>query len=175
MKPAPQTEFDTTPPAKTECEECVYVALGANLGERQATLDAALRALNAVPGVRVLRISPWLETAAVGGPSGQPPYLNGVAELRCTLSPRELLEALLKIERDLGRVRDPHDRNAARTLDLDIVFFGNKAIDEPGLQIPHPRAHERRFVLEPLAALAPELRHPGLKKSVREMLALQLG
>jgi len=147
----------------------VWVALGANLGERERTLDAAVRELGALRGVRVLRRSAWIETAAVGGPAGQPPYLNGVVELECSLSPSELLAELHRIEARHGRVREV--RNGARTLDLDLLLFGAQRSNSPELELPHPRMEEREFVLAPLAELAPELELPGSGLTVRERLA----
>jgi len=146
----------------------VYVALGANLGERERTLNAALRELDELRGVRVLRRSSWIETAAVGGPPGQPAYLNGVVELECSLAPAELLAALHTIEARHGRVRDV--RNAARTLDLDLLLFGAQRSSGPELELPHPRMEEREFVLAPLAELAPELTLLGTGCTVRERL-----
>lgn len=147
----------------------VYVALGANLGERERTLHAAVGELDALHGVRVVRRSRWIETAPVGGPPGQPPYLNGVVELECSLAPAELLAALHAIEARHGRVREV--RNAARTLDLDLLLFGAQRCSGAELELPHPRMEEREFVLAPLAELAPDLRLLGSGLTVRERLA----
>ena len=138
-----------------------FVALGSNLGPRRETLERALAELARDPRVRVVRRSPWYETEPVGGPTGQGPYLNGVAELAVELEPRALLERCLAIEAALGRVRAPGERNAARTLDLDLLWFDGRTLAEPGLALPHPRLEQRAFVVEPLADLAPELALPS--------------
>ncbi len=129
-----------------------YVGLGANLGEREATLRNALTALGQCPGTRVLRVSPLYGSAPVD--AGGPDYLNAVAEVATTLTPEALLQALQAIEQSAGRER-PY-RNAPRTLDLDILWFGDQVIDTPDLTVPHPRMAERAFVLRPLADLVPE-------------------
>ena len=129
-----------------------YVGLGANLGEREAALRASLQALGQAPGTRVLRVSPLYGSAPVD--AGGPDYLNAVAEVATTLAPMALLHALQAIEHAAGRQR-PY-RNAPRTLDLDILWFGDQAIDTPELTVPHPRMAERAFVLRPLADLAPQ-------------------
>ena len=139
-----------------------YVALGANLGDREATIRAAVAEL---PGV--IGVSPLRETDPVGV-TDQPQFLNGVAALETELAPRELLDVLLAVERRLGRER--RERWGPRTIDLDLLLYGDEVIDEDGLTIPHPRLHERRFVLEPLADLAPKLVVPGLG-GVEELLA----
>ena len=130
----------------------VYVGLGANLGEREAALRKALGALGRCPGTRVLRVSPLYGSAPVD--AGGPDYLNAVAEVATTLTPEALLQVLQTIELAAGRER-PY-RNAPRTLDLDILWFGDQVIDTPTLTVPHPRMAERAFVLRPLADLAPE-------------------
>jgi len=136
----------------------VWIALGSNLGARLERLEGAVAELRAVPGLEVLRVSPWIETAPVGGPAGQGAYLNGVLEAETTLAPRELLELLLEVERRNGRDRPREQRHGPRTLDLDLLFHGDLAIDEPGLTLPHPRIEERVFVLEPMARLEPTKR-----------------
>ena len=130
-----------------------YVGVGANLGDREATIRAALAALPDVVAVSELR-----ETAPVGVVD-QPPFLNGAAALETELSPRELLDALLEVERGLGRER--RERWGPRTIDLDLLLHGDDVVDEPGLTVPHPRLHERRFALEPLLDLDPDLVVPG--------------
>ena len=130
-----------------------FVGAGANLGDREATIRAAVAALPGVVGVSQLR-----ETDPVGVVD-QPPFLNGATVLETDFSPRELLDALLAVERELGRER--RERWGPRTVDLDLLLYGDEMIDEPGLTIPHPRLHERRFALEPLLDLDPELAIPG--------------
>jgi 2-amino-4-hydroxy-6-hydroxymethyldihydropteridine diphosphokinase len=137
-----------------------YVALGANLGDRERTLRAAVDALAAEPAIEVLAVSSLRETEPVGV-VGQPPFLNGAVELETTLSARALLERLLALERRFGREREGVPPHGPRTLDLDLLLYGDEQLDEPGLRVPHPRLHERRFVLEPLAELAPGLEVPG--------------
>jgi 2-amino-4-hydroxy-6-hydroxymethyldihydropteridine diphosphokinase len=130
-----------------------YVGLGSNLGDREATLQAAIAAL---PGV--VAVSELLETDPVGV-IDQPAFLNGAVALETDLSARELLERLLAVERELGRER--RERWGPRRIDLDLLLYGSETIDEPGLTVPHPRLHERRFALEPLAELDSELLVPG--------------
>src|SRR5262245_44689322 len=130
-----------------------YIALGSNLGDRAAYLHQAVEALRRQPGIAVTRLSSFHETAPVGGPPGQGPFLNAAAELRTDLSPGELLRVLLDTERTLGRVRGEH--HGPRTIDLDLLFHGDQVLQEPGLTIPHPRLPERLFVLGPLAEIAP--------------------
>ena len=130
-----------------------YVGIGSNLGDREATIQAALAALPGVVAVSELR-----ETDPVGVVE-QPVFLNGVVALETDLPPRALLEVLLSVERDLGRKR--RERWGPRTIDLDLLLYGGETVDEPGLTVPHPRLHERRFALEPLADLDPQLVVPG--------------
>jgi 2-amino-4-hydroxy-6-hydroxymethyldihydropteridine diphosphokinase len=136
-----------------------YVGLGANLGDRERTLHEAVTALAAEDGVEVVAVSTLRETEPVGV-GEQPLYLNGAAELETTLTARELLDRLLAVEQRFGRVRVPGE-HAPRTLDLDLLLYGDEVIDERGVTVPHPRLHERRFVLEPLAELTPGLVVPG--------------
>jgi 2-amino-4-hydroxy-6-hydroxymethyldihydropteridine diphosphokinase len=144
-----------------------YVALGSNLGDREAHLRASLAALRAQPEVEVAAVSKVYQTAPVGPPP-QGPYLNAVVRLRTTLAPRALLDCLLEIEAARGRKREG-GRWSARTLDLDLLFYGSLTLDEPGLRIPHPHLHERAFVLAPLRDVAPGLVHPRLGKTVEEL------
>ena len=143
-----------------------YVSIGTNLGDRAAQLDFALRSLDALPTTRVAALSPIFETDPVGPPP-QDAYLNAVVRLETALAPRALLDALLSIEHAAGRERGA--RNTARTLDLDLLLYGSLVLDEPGLCIPHPRLHERAFVLVPLCELAPRLVHPRLGQTVEEL------
>jgi 2-amino-4-hydroxy-6-hydroxymethyldihydropteridine diphosphokinase len=136
-----------------------YVGLGANLGRREITIQRAVNLLAAEQGIELVEQSALRETDPVGVVD-QPTFLNGVVALDTTLSPRELLETLLRVERELGRTRDG-ERWGPRTIDLDLLVHGAEVVDEPGLRVPHPRLHERRFVLEPLAELAPDLDIPG--------------
>ena len=135
-----------------------YVGLGANLGSREETLRRAVELLGEADGVEVLALSQFRETDPVGVVD-QPLFLNGAVEVDTTRTPRELLDLLLEIERSLGRVRE--ERWGPRTVDLDLLVYGNEVVDEPGFRVPHPRLHERRFALEPLADLDPELEIPG--------------
>lgn len=150
----------------------VYVGLGANLGDRKATIRRALELLAAEPGIDVAAVSTLRETAPVGY-LDQPPFLNGAAVLETELPPRELLDRLLAVERALGRVRASGPRLGPRPIDLDLLLYGDEVVDEPGLTVPHPRLAERRFVLEPLAELDPGLTLPD-GRSVRELLAGEL-
>jgi len=146
--------------------ERVFVGLGANLGDAQATLKAALAALAALPQTQLVARSSLYRTAPVQA-SG-PDFLNAVAELRTELEPLALLHALQVIEQAHGRLR-PY-RNAPRTLDLDLLLHGQRVLAEPGLELPHSRLHERAFVLQPLLELAPTLEHPRLG-SLQALLA----
>jgi 2-amino-4-hydroxy-6-hydroxymethyldihydropteridine diphosphokinase len=145
----------------------VAVALGSNLGDRAAHLDHAVARLRDL--LAGLLVSPYDETAPVGVTHPQGDFLNAAAVGRCSLTPHALLAALRAVEASRGRER-PFP-NAARTLDLDLVLFGSQVIDEPGLTLPHPRFRERRFVLEPLAAIAPDMVDPVTGRTVRELLA----
>jgi len=144
----------------------VAVALGSNLGDRLGHLDHAVGRLQTV--LRDLKVSRYLETAPAGVSGPQPLFLNAAAIGSTLLSPRDVLELLLGIERERGRER-PHV-NAPRTLDLDLILYGDSVIDEPGLVVPHPRFRERRFVLEPLAEVAPDLVDPVTHVSVATLL-----
>ena len=146
-----------------------YVALGANLGDRERTIRSALAVLDETPGIEVAAVSALIETDPVGV-LDQPRFLNGVAALETTLPPRELLDLLLGVERRFGRAREGVPPQGPRTLDLDLLLHGTARIDEPGLRIPHPRLHERRFVLEPLSELDASLEVPG-KGEIQRLLA----
>jgi 2-amino-4-hydroxy-6-hydroxymethyldihydropteridine diphosphokinase len=145
-----------------------YVGLGANLGDREATLREAIARLGAREGVAVVAVSSFRETDPVGF-ADQPRFLNGALALETDLSPAELLEALLAVERSLGRTREG-PRYGPRTIDLDLLLYGADVVDEPGLTVPHPRLHERAFALEPLAELDPGLAVPG-RGPVQTLLA----
>ncbi len=149
----------------------VYLALGSNLGDRQANLDAAVSALARLPETRVLAVAEPVETDAVGGPEGQGKYLNSVCSIATELTPETLLEEIQRIEIAHGRDRSRQAvRWSARTLDIDILLWENTIVETPDLVIPHPRMHQRAFVLVPLAALAPDVVHPVLHLTVAELL-----
>jgi 2-amino-4-hydroxy-6-hydroxymethyldihydropteridine diphosphokinase len=137
-----------------------YVGLGSNLGDREATLGAAVAELAAAPGVSVVRVSTLIDTEPVGL-LDQPRFLNGALALETKLPPRELLDLLLAVETRFGRDRTAVPAQGPRTLDLDLLVYGEEQIDEPGLRVPHPRLHERAFVLRPLAEVEPALIVPG--------------
>ncbi len=146
-----------------------YVGLGANIGRARATIAAAVELLAAEPRVDLVRVSTVRETEPVGYVD-QPRFLNAAAAVDTLLGPRELLVRLLAIERRLGRVRERGPRFGPRTIDLDLLLYEDLVINEPGLEIPHPRLHERRFALEPLAELDPALEIPG-RGAVQTLLA----
>jgi 2-amino-4-hydroxy-6-hydroxymethyldihydropteridine diphosphokinase len=146
----------------------VYVGLGSNLGDREATIRRALELLETGGDIEVERVSSLRETDPVGY-EDQPRFLNGAAALRTELAPRKLLERLHEVERELGRDRSG-PRFGPRTIDLDLLLYGDELVEEPGLQIPHPRLAERRFVLEPLAELDESLEVPR-RGRVRALLA----
>lgn len=151
--------------------ERVFVALGTNLGDRLLNLAEAVRRVGLLEGVTVVARGPLIDTApllAPGDPLPQPRYLNTVIELSTGQTPRGLLDALLLVEQGMGRVRT--SRWGPRVIDLDLVLFGERVLDEPGLQLPHPGLASRRFVLEPLLALAGGLRHPVTGHPLRELL-----
>ncbi|TMM17014.1 MAG: 2-amino-4-hydroxy-6-hydroxymethyldihydropteridine diphosphokinase [Actinobacteria bacterium] len=137
-----------------------YIALGSNLGDREATIRGALAALADLPGVSVVAVSTLIDTEPVGVVD-QPRFLNGVAAVETELSAGELLDVLLDVEQRFGRRREGAVPQGPRTLDLDLLLYGDAVLDEPGLRVPHPRLHEREFVLGPLAELAPGLEVPG--------------
>lgn len=143
-----------------------FIAVGSNLGDREKNIADAQKKLSTASGIQFLEASSLYETDPVGGPP-QGKYLNAVWKIETDLKPQALLKLLLQIEADLGRVRT--EKNAPRPIDLDILFYGDTIVAEPGLRIPHPRLHEREFVLQPLMDLAPDVVHPELKKTIREL------
>lgn len=142
-----------------------YLGLGANLGEREETIKQALKKLAAQPTIEVTAVSSLYQTAPVGM-TDQPDFLNAAAAIRTTLTPQELLACILQLEQQLGRVRTV--RWGPRTIDIDILVFGSKEINQPQLTVPHPRLEKRLFVLVPLAEIAPDLRLPGDSEPMRE-------
>jgi 2-amino-4-hydroxy-6-hydroxymethyldihydropteridine diphosphokinase len=149
-----------------------YVGLGANLGDREAAIRRAVELLGTQPGIEVVAVSTLRETEPVGY-ADQPAFLNGAAALETDLSPRALLDRLLAVEQELGRVRGVGPRFGPRTIDLDLLLYGAEVLDEPGLTVPHPRLAERQFALEPLYELDPELSLPD-GRGVRDLLGSQL-
>jgi 3-oxoacyl-[acyl-carrier protein] reductase len=149
-----------------------YIALGSNLGDRRALLDAALERLRLQPGVEVSKVSTYHETDPVGGPAGQGKFLNAVAEVRTTLDAIKLLRVLLAIETQLGRMRA--ERFGPRTIDLDLLLYGAETLHikeaDCDLAVPHPRMHERLFVLGPLVEIAPLAVHPVLQSTAKDLL-----
>ncbi len=145
-----------------------YIALGANLGDREKNLRDALGMLDATAGLEIVKVSSFLENPAVGGPPESPPFLNAVAEVQTTLGAHDLLTRLLEVERALGRER--REKWGPRTIDLDLLLYGDQVLASEELTVPHPRMRERAFVLQPLAEIAPELRIPGIEQTVLELL-----
>jgi 2-amino-4-hydroxy-6-hydroxymethyldihydropteridine diphosphokinase len=146
-----------------------YIALGSNLGDRWENLSAAVRRLRAEPGLRVIATSEFYETAPLDCPPGSGDFLNAVFAVETDRSPEDLLVLLHRIEHQFGRVRG--ETNAPRTLDLDLLLYGDRVINTPQLVVPHPRMHERDFVLVPLVEIAPDAVHPTLRKTVKELAA----
>jgi len=142
------------------------IALGSNLGDSRTILENALKILAQTPGITLQECSSWYQTVAVGPP--QPDYLNGCALLEVQLMPQELLETLLRIEAQFGRIRQ--ERNGARTLDLDLLLFDDLIVESDNLQLPHPRMGERAFVLVPLAEIAPNWVEPVSGKAIAQLL-----
>jgi len=144
------------------------IGLGSNQGDRRAMLEAAVARLASHPQVGAVARSAWRETRPAGGPAGQRDFLNGAARLETTLAPEELLAVLRQIEEQLGRRRG--ERWGPRTIDLDLLLYGDQIISSQELVVPHPLMHERRFVLQPLAEIAPEAVHPVLQMTIAGLL-----
>lgn len=144
-----------------------YIGLGSNIGDKAANLNRAIEELGKIPGIKVLAVSSIYKTEPVGDIE-QEWFLNAAARIETILAPRELLDTLLNIERSLGRVREA--RWGPRVIDLDILLYDDLVINEEGLAIPHPYLHKRGFVLAPLGEIAPEVIHPVLEKSIKELL-----
>lgn len=151
----------------TTLSETAYIGIGSNLGDGLANCQRAIRLLDELEGCQVQGRSAFYRTEPVGV-EGQPWYLNGVVCLETERAPLHLLQGLLAIETKMGRVRKK--KWDARLIDLDLLLHGDRVIDQPGLTLPHPRMHERKFVLIPLAELAPHLIHPVYGKSMRDLL-----
>ncbi len=145
-----------------------FIGAGANLGEPVRQIRQAIDALQKIPGVGLLGASSFYRTQPMG-PIAQPPFVNAVFSLECGISAQELLALLLSVEEKMGRIR--RERWGPRVIDLDLLFFDEAIISEQGLEVPHPRLHERRFVLTPLVEIAPDVVHPVLKKSAFDLLA----
>ncbi len=149
-------------------ESAVFIALGSNQGDRELHLLRGVAEVGKLPGTKITELSSFYDTEPVG-PVRQENFLNAVARLETALSPQELLRQLQRIETGIFQ-RKREIPGGPRPMDLDILFYGSLIIHEPGLIIPHPRLHERRFVLEPLAEIAPDFVHPGLHRNVKALL-----
>ena len=153
---------------RTSSHITAFIALGANVGDRESSIRTSLEKLRATPGTEVVRVSSLLENPAVGMGDHAPDFLNAAAEIYTTLGSHALLHRLLEIEREMGRQRK--QRWEPRTIDLDLLLYGNQIISSQELIVPHPLMHERRFVLEPLAEIAPQVVHPTLQMTIAGLL-----
>jgi 2-amino-4-hydroxy-6-hydroxymethyldihydropteridine diphosphokinase len=145
-----------------------YIALGANVGDRGENIRLALEKLKETPGVEITRVSALLENPAIGGPVDSPPFINAAAEVSTSLPADMLLARLLEIEQEMGRVR--REKWGPRPIDLDLLLYGDQVLDVPGLTVPHPLMHKRRFVLSPLVEIAPDAVHPVFQWTIEELL-----
>lgn len=152
--------------------EFVYIALGSNLGDREFAIREAIRRLNDLECSEFLRCSPVYETEPMGLPEGAEDFLNAVVELYTCLSPEPLLDALQAIEQQLGRERPPSLRYESRTIDLDLLLYGDQVIESERLKVPHPHMHERRFVVQPLFDLIPQTQIPGKNFTVSHLMEI---
>ena len=155
-------------PMRMSAPVTAYLGLGSNVGDRELALGGALARLAQTPDIELVRFSKFVENPAVGGPQNAPPFLNAAAEIRTTLGSHALLQELLEIEHSLGRSR--REKWAPRKIDLDILLFGDHIISSDDLIVPHPLMHERRFVLQPLAEIAPDVVHPTLMMTIAGLL-----
>jgi 2-amino-4-hydroxy-6-hydroxymethyldihydropteridine diphosphokinase len=146
-------------------QDRVYLSLGSNVGDREDHLRGAITRLESI--ARVISVSSFYETEPMEV-TNQPWFLNCAVKVETTKMPKQLMAAVLEIEQEMGRLRTM--KKGPRAIDIDILFFGDAVVDSPEVTIPHPAMHERRFVLEPLAEIAPEARHPVFKRTVSEML-----
>jgi 2-amino-4-hydroxy-6-hydroxymethyldihydropteridine diphosphokinase len=163
----PDPHTPSTPPV--DSARVALLGLGSNLGDRLTHMREAVRRLAGVPHVEIERVSSLYETAPMGGPADQGWFLNAVVAVRTRLSPDDLLQACRQIEHDLGRVRG--ERFGPRTMDMDVLLYADRIIQTAELTVPHPRLHERRFVLVPLVEVAPDLLHPTFGRSLSALLA----
>jgi 2-amino-4-hydroxy-6-hydroxymethyldihydropteridine diphosphokinase len=145
-----------------------YIALGSNLGVRWQNIDLAVKSLRTIPRIEIVKVSSNFDNPSSGGPADSPRYLNAAAEVRTTLDPLTLIRTLLAIEAQMGRVRIK--RNEPRIIDLDLLLYGDQIISTPELTVPHPRMHEREFVLKPMEEIAFNLKHPVLQSTMHELL-----
>jgi 2-amino-4-hydroxy-6-hydroxymethyldihydropteridine diphosphokinase len=150
------------------------IGMGSNLGKRQVALRAAAERLRTLPRTRLVALATFRQTDPVEAPAGSPKFLNSAATLETDLSPEELLGHLLQIERDLGRERTAGSQNAPRTIDLDLLLYGSTCSATATLTLPHPRMHERLFVLQPLAEIAPSVVHPRTGKTIEQLFHVLL-